>query len=490
MTELVARLSPRRSNATRGYLGVPLALMALALCAVVALVLVELLDALELSLTIGLGGGVALLGFVWLAIKRFDTAVVVGLLLMGFVRFQPAPTDACFAVIMVVGAVTGRFRVRRVPLLVRWIIGLLLIVNVLSFMDVVEPTEAFQFFFITAYLLIFSVWFAGYLDSRAKARAVVVTWLIVGVISSVLAVAALYLPIPGRAEILSNVDGGVRAAGFFKDPNVFGPFLVPIAVILMEQLISPRRPRLLNLRPLTSWLALAALSLGVLFSYSRAAWGNYAIAVAVALLASAARRRGTRSAMKALIALLSTAGVAAVVLSATGSIAFLEARARLQTYDTQRFAAQDFGWKLGWTHPVGIGPGQFRFHYPVESHSTFIRTFSEQGFLGLALWVAVLLVTLVFALRNVVRGRDTFGIGSAALLGAWCGLIFNSAVVDTLHWRHLWLVAALIWASSLPRRRQHEPPQQPLRVRASPPNGHGPPGEGVAAPREVPVLAG
>ena len=48
--------------------------------------------------------------------------------------------------------------------------------------------------------------------------------------------------------------------------------------------------------------------------------------------------------------------------------------------------------------------------------------------------------------QNVVAGRSTYGIGSAALFGAWCGLLVNSLVVDTLHWRHLWLLAALIWA--------------------------------------------
>jgi len=137
-----------------------------------------------------------------------------------------------------------------------------------------------------------------------------------------------------------------------------------------------------------------------------------------------------------------------VFLSATGSIGFLESRAHVQSYDSSRFAAQNLGWQLGWTHPVGIGPGQFAFHSPVASHSTYVRVFAEQGFLGLLLWVALLLTTLVMALRNVVIGMDTFGIGSAALLGAWCGLIFNSVFVDTLHWRHLWVVAALIWAGA------------------------------------------
>ena len=40
------------------------------------------------------------------------------------------------------------------------------------------------------------------------------------------------------------------------------------------------------------------------------------------------------------------------------------------------------------------------------------------------------------------------GIGSTALLAAWAGILANSVFVDTLHWRHLWLVAGLIWAAS------------------------------------------
>ena len=34
---------------------------------------------------------------------------------------------------------------------------------------------------------------------------------------------------------------------------------------------------------------------------------------------------------------------------------------------------------------------------------------------------------------------------------AWVGLLANSLFVDTLHWRHLWLVAALIWAGWMRR---------------------------------------
>ena len=82
-----------------------------------------------------------------------------------------------------------------------------------------------------------------------------------------------------------------------------------------------------------------------------------------------------------------------------------------------------------------------------------MRTLAEQGFGGVLCWIAILVITLILAISNTVRGWNTYGIGAGALLGSWCGLILNSAVVDTLHWRHLWLVASLIWIGAVRNRR-------------------------------------
>jgi hypothetical protein len=40
----------------------------------------------------------------------------------------------------------------------------------------------------------------------------------------------------------------------------------------------------------------------------------------------------------------------------------------------------------------------------------------------------------------------------------------NSFVVDTLHWRHLWFVAALIWVGTM---RRVSSPADPLRAPAA-----------------------
>jgi O-antigen ligase len=154
---------------------------------------------------------------------------------------------------------------------------------------------------------------------------------------------------------------------------------------------------------------------------------------------------------------LAVGAVAGTTIALSGSASVLRERAQAQRYDSERFAAQRSGIRLAEAHPLGIGPGQFEVVEPIASHSIYVRVLAEQGVLGLAALVALLGGTLLLAMRNALLGRDTYGVGSAALLGAWCGLLANSAFIDTLHWRHLWLVAALVWiaARRAPTRRGH-----------------------------------
>jgi hypothetical protein len=393
-------------------------------------------------------GGLAFIGYVLLALWSFDTAVAIGFLLSGIVLIEPAPPDGAFSVLIAIALVSGRVHVRRSPRSILVAIAVLITLNVLSTMEAVSVPVALRFAFITLYLLAFAVWLTGYLVTRHRVRILVIAWLVIAVGTTIVGLLAWQLPIPTRTLWLtSDLE---RVKGLFKDPNVYGPFLVPITMIVLDQQM---RPRLLKLRTSVSLLILAILVLGILAAFSRAAWGNAALAFVVTLGTAMLARRGRGRALKTLLGVVVVGSVAFAVLGATGQLTFLHERAHIQSYDTDRFAAQHAGYELGWSHPVGVGPGQFQFHHNVETHSTYVRTLAEQGFGGLACWIAILLITFVVAAGNALRGWDTFGIGAGALLGSWCGLVLNSAVVDTLHWRHLWVVAALIWAGAANNRR-------------------------------------
>ncbi len=396
-------------------------------------------------MSVALAGGLLLLAGIALVVARYDLAVYIGFLLLAVVLVEPAPSDALFGLVMAVAAVTGRFGLGRVPRTATLLVFGFLVLNLLSAMDVIDWATAGRFFLITLYLCLFSLWLCAYVDRPARARRLVRAYLFTATLSAVAASAALFVHFPLHTVLIGD---GQRAKGLFKDPNVFGPFLVPIALILAEELL---RPRLLKIPRWLMLVCLLALFGGVVFSYSRAAWLNLAIGLVVLIAVAILRRPDRRAITLVVVVLVAGAAIAGAVV-VTGSLGFLEQRAHLQSYDTSRFAAQERGLHVGLDHPFGLGPGQFEVVSPVASHSLYVRSISEQGVLGLLVIVALVIATLIFAVVNVVRGRDTHGISAAALLAAWCGLIANSFVVDTLHWRHLWVVAALIWAGVMVRR--------------------------------------
>ena len=421
------------------------------------LVAVGLLLALVLSgaLALGLGstgpplglavlGGFGLLSVLALALWRYDAAVALGFLLLGMVRIEPAPVDGVLLIVMAVALVTGRFDLRSAPLWANALVALFLATNLLACTEALKPGRAASFMSITVYLCLLGLWTAGYVRTTGRARMVLILWLGVAVVTAALSTLALYVDFPGSIELHKRyVD---RAQGLFKDPNVYGPFLVPVAIIVLHELLEPR---LLRSGRLFKLLALSILVLGVTTSYSRAAWLNLGVGVLVMLAVLPLRRGGIRRAGALLLVLVACLGAAGAAVIETGSASFLEERASVQSYDTQRFGAQRTGVKLSEQHPLGVGPGQFELLAPISAHSTYVRALAEEGVLGLVLLASLLLGTLAVAVRNVMRGRSTAGLSSTALLAAWCGLLANSFFVDTLHWRHLWILAGLIWAGSM-----------------------------------------
>jgi hypothetical protein len=397
------------------------------------------------TMLIVFGFAVVLLGSLALAIFAYDTAVAVGVVLLAAVRFQPAPTDIVFAVLMVVAAVTGRFTLRRLRAGPLFLVGAFLAFNLVSTIDAVDTLRAAQFLGITIYVLVFGLWLASIVTDAAIVRRIARWYVIGAVASALLSTLALIAPFPGH-HLFTRIG---RAEGLFKDPNVFGPFLVPAALILLEEILTPR---LFSWRRSTKVLSFLILTLGVLFSYSRSAWLNLLIGLAVMVLVLSFRSGAGRSAARAVALVLVACVALGAVVSFTGSLTFLEQRAQVQSYDRGRFGAQSESVKWAVRHPFGIGPGQFENHAHIAAHSIYARALAEEGFPGIAVLVLLLLATLYWAGQNAILGRDTYGIGSAALLGAWLGALMNGFFVDTLHWRHLWLLAALIWAGSARRR--------------------------------------
>ena len=158
-------------------------------------------------------------------------------------------------------------------------------------------------------------------------------------------------------------------------------------------------------------IALVALTLGVLFSFSRGAWLNLALGVVVMFVVLSLRRGGARRALAFLGVGLCVAALVGGAVAVSGSSDFLAERARPQSYDAERFGAQAVGINAAEQYPLGAGPGQFEQIAPISAHSTYVRVLAEQGLAGLVTLAALLLFTLGVA--SETRSSDATRTASA-----------------------------------------------------------------------------
>lgn len=399
----------------------------------------------------------------WLALSRPLLAFGAAFLLLCVVDVQPAPVDAIFGLLIVTTVATIRTR-PLIPAFVGVPLAAYVLITILSITNAVDLKRAISFEGITLYMVILAVWLSWAFAKREWVRVGMKMYVVGAVISAALGPLALYGHLSSRL-----VWGGARAQGFFKDPNVYGPFLVPAAIILLDEIAESR---LLGWRRRTLIALFAIVSLGVIVSYSRAAWLDFALAVLTLVFIQSNRRGGLKRAARSIgiIAACALAGLA--MLAATGSLHFLLERSHLQTYDQQRFSNQGFAFDDMFHHLFGFGPGQSEILLPISAHSTFVRAAFEQGFLGFAALLLVLVGTLVCAIRLARQTVEVNGVGTGALLAIWLGQVANSFFIDTLHWRHLWVWAALTWCSytlvnrepaggRMLRHRSPVPPGQP-----------------------------
>jgi O-antigen ligase len=383
---------------------------------------------------------VAAAAYFALAAMRPAAALAIAFALLAVVTTDPAPPDLAFALVIV--GTLGIVPPPALPGFVLVPLVLLTTVTLASAMNAHDTARAIEFAGITVYLVVLAVWLTGVFRVERYARIALKAYLVAAALSGLLGVLALYVGFPGSSSLLWG--GGLRARGLFQDPNVYGPFLVPAAAIMLEAVA---RGSIRTRDGLLAACGFVAASAGVVVAYSRAGWLAYALAVTTVVVVQAFRRGGPRAAARGTTLLGCGIAAAYLMLSATGSLDFFNERSTLQSYDAQRFDTQSSAFDLMTTHVLGFGPGQTEVELAYATHSLYARAAYEQGLFGLALLVIVLLVTLWCALVVAARARTVFGIGTAALLGSWIGLIANSFFIDTLHWRHLWIFAAVIWTA-------------------------------------------
>ncbi|MEC9368421.1 MAG: O-antigen ligase family protein, partial [Pseudomonadota bacterium] len=237
------------------------------------------------------------------------------------------------------------------------------------------------------------------------------------VVLSGMAAGAIFTAVAGLLGYFSLVPGAWdlftefgRARGAFKDPNVYGPFIVCGVLWCLHLLLHASR-----FKALAATAVLPMLLLGVLISFSRGAWLNMAASLAVYLflalgLASTNRFR-LRLMLYAMAGLVAATAVVGLTLQIPDVADFLRERASLaQDYDVGpngRFAGQAKAVGLIAAHPLGIGALEFsRSHHPEDVHNVYFSMFLNTGWAGGFLYLALVMATLYAGLRQCLANAQ------------------------------------------------------------------------------------
>ena len=372
-------------------------------------------------------------------------AVFLGIFLSGFVIREPAPYDLYMAGLIAIWALFG-LRISRAALPLLVLLVTMNIGGLIAMTQMADLASTPLYLAVSLFLAFTAVFFAAVTEARPDVyRLIFLAYVVSAVITSLLGIAGYFHAFPG-AEIFTKYD---RAAGAFQDPNVFGPFLVLPGIYLLHRLLTGPVSRM----PLLA-IPLLIITAGIFFSFSRGAWGMFAVS---AILLTGALFLQSNSGMFRLrlvvmtIAALSLLILAMIViLQIPGVSEMFSNRAQLaQDYDSARlgrFARYTIGFLMALEHPLGIGALVFGTIFGEDTHNIWLKTLMDYGWLGFVSFLTLTLWTIAAGFRILLRDRPW----QPYLLCAYVAFIGNIAlgtVIDIDHWRHVYLLLGLIWGA-------------------------------------------
>lgn len=387
--------------------------------------------------------------------RLLHVVLYITVLLSSVAFIEPSPHDMLMGVLAVAGLVAGiRFhRLLAVPflLLMAWnVAGLLPLIQVIG-----EP-KVLQYVATSFYLAIAALLFAMIFSENTMARLATMRSAYVWTAAIVSIAGAIgYFRVFPAAEMFT-LNG--RAQGFFKDPNVYGPFLILPALFLLERMLRVR----IDFRTVCFT---GVILFGELLSFSRGSWFHFGVSlsvvIAVSFLVAPTPKARTR------ILSLTIAGVAAlavllVVLLSIDSIGsmFKERAQLIQTYDVGqggRFLLQEKALSAVLDFPNGMGPFEFARVYGLQQHNVYLQVFLVYGWVGAMAYIILLIATCWVGFRTALKRTPWQGYSIAAL-GAFVGEMAEGFVIDTDHWRHFFLILGIIWGLAAASRTAQQAP--------------------------------
>lgn len=371
--------------------------------------------------------------------KFLSYSLVTIMITSSLVFIEPSPYDVLMAMVLLVGFVFSIYKFKRAMIFPILMLCLFFICNLISIYVMRENGASLFFLIITFYLAITWIGLVGINSfiNKSHLHFIFHGYLISACISSIIGILAYFGVLPYSDFFL--MYGRVKA--FFKDPNVYGPYLVIAALYALSV---PETKNISASKTALYYSAFLLLVVGIILSFSRAAWGNLVLSLLVYL--SIIKLKFIKRRLKTLSFLaLIVIPVILFFIQTPMVEELLTLRLSYQGYDDDRFGTQLAAFESGLANPFGIGAGQSEYVFNYSPHSLYARVFTENGIIGLITLLLFILVSMGKLFISFWNTDSESGIIYTLFFACLVGLVFNSFFVDTLHWRHFWLVLAFAW---------------------------------------------
>jgi hypothetical protein len=326
---------------------------------------------------------------------------------------------------------------------------ILILLNIgyaIAVVQVAGETKSVTWVLISIFLAVTAVFYAAVLSGNPQAR---LAHLLRGYTAAALVAAiagiVAYFHLLGGLSDMFVLYG--RARGTFNDPNVLGAFLVLPAVLLFQRVLigSP-------LVVIRSGVLLVVLLMGLLLTFSRAAWGQFGLSALVVtglgiVTAQSAGQRIRIVSIAIMGAVLGALFLAALLSMHEVGDLFNERATLDQSYDVGhfgRFGRYVLGAELGLERPFGIGPLQFSHFFGEDPHNSYLNAFMSGGWLSGFAYLTLTAVTLAGATRFLLADTP-WRASYQVVYAAYVGVAVESTIIDIDHWRHYFLILGVMW---------------------------------------------
>jgi hypothetical protein len=381
-----------------------------------------------------------------LARRLLNLVLFITALTSSIAFIEPSPHDALM-IVLLVACVAARTNFDRKLLPLLFLIAVWLIGGFFSLMQVGDNTKDIQYAGTSVYLGIAAIMFAClFSDGNMQRLSILRRGYI---FAALIATAAGYI---GFFHLMPHSDiflDNDRVSATFKDPNVYGPFLVFPIVWLMIRILTR------GVWPVDVALLMVLMG-GLLLSFSRGAWAHLAISSTVGVLTVFLVTPDPRMRTRIVVIGLLTTLFAALVIGALLSIGsvhdmLVERAKAIQPYDVGpggRFWLQEQALGTILQNPNGLGPFEFDRIFGLQQHNVYMQGFLVYGWLGGAAYLTLVVVTLMLGLITMPIAAPW----QYYLITAYAVFVGEAAegmIVDTDHWRHFFLMLGLIWGLSM-----------------------------------------